>query len=149
MISSLGSVDSTDRFPDSLPYLLDRSPQAFLCPLNHTFCQSRSISSQSSLVIDRCANYFALWPNSKIGLTRAHVKTTRLCDSFRYLTSFRMPPMVNCPDLRILFRNVTRTVRLLVNTCVTWPLTRADSVSSYTALTTKPSPTSIKASVAV
>lgn len=60
-----------------------------------------------------------------------------------------MPLMIYCPDLRVLFRNVTRTVRLLVKTCVTWPRTRADSVLSYTALTTNPSPTSIEASAAV
>lgn len=79
-----------------------------------------------------------------MGLTGAHAKTTRLCDSFRRLTCFRMPLMIHCPDLRVPFRNVTRTVRLLVNTCVTWPRTRADSVLSYTVLTTNQVPLRLK-----
>ena len=99
--------------------------------------------------MDQCASCFAFWPNLKIGLTRAYAKTTRLCDSLRRLTCFRIPLMIHCPDLRVLFCNVTRTVRLLVNTCVTWPRTRADSVLLYTALTTKLSPTLIEASAAV
>jgi hypothetical protein len=41
---------------------------------------------------------------------------------------------IHCLDLRVAFRNVTRTVRSLVNTCMTWPRTRADSVLSCIAL---------------
>ena len=39
----------------------------------------------------------------KIGLTGAHLKTTRLCGSFRRLTCFRMPLMIHCPDLLVAF----------------------------------------------
>lgn len=38
-----GSVDSAYGFPDSRRHLLSRSPQAFLCPLNHTSGQPGSI----------------------------------------------------------------------------------------------------------
>ncbi|KAM0714633.1 hypothetical protein Q7P37_009929 [Cladosporium fusiforme] len=45
-----GSVDSAYGFPDSRRHLLSRSPQAFLCPLNHTPGQPGPVSDHSSLV---------------------------------------------------------------------------------------------------
>jgi hypothetical protein len=99
--------------------------------------------------VDHCASCFASWPNSKIGLTGAYVKTTRLCDSFRRFTCFTIPLIIHCPDLLVAAYNVARTVRLLVNTWTTWPYTHADNDPEYTALTTIPSPTLIEASVAV
>ena len=99
--------------------------------------------------MDCCASCFALCPNSKLGLTGAHAKTTLLCDSFRRLTCFTIPLILHCPDLLVAARNVARTVRLLVNTWMTWLYTRADNDPEYTALMTIPSPTWIEASVAV
>lgn len=50
VISRPGSVDSAYHFPKSRRYLLSRSPQAFLCPLNHTSGQSEPISDHSFLI---------------------------------------------------------------------------------------------------